>query len=189
MVFATISICNRWWRIPHPLAKWNSLRAQGSTFEQETMTLAEETEMSRSEIDDFLSDHETGALSLAREEEPYSIPISYGYDATDRVFYMRLVSTPDSQKRRFLASGPESRLVVYDGNDDGTLYRSVVAAGTLEEVDPASLSVQQIEQYGEAKRPLFEIWGKEKDDLDIQLYRLDPDELSGRRTEVDREEQ
>lgn len=143
--------------------------------------------MSASEIDDFLSDNETGVLSLARSNEPYAIPISYGYDADSRTFYMRLVSTPDSEKREFLSSSPVTRLVVYNENNAGTRYRSVVAIGDLEAVDPGELSVDDIEQYGETRRPLFEIWGAGKDDLDIQLYKLQPTELSGRRTEVDRD--
>lgn len=151
------------------------------------MSLAQETEMSASEIDGFLSDNETGVLSLARDNEPYAIPISYGYDADSTTFYMRLVSTPDSEKREFLASSPHTRLVVYDEDDAGTRYRSVVAIGDLEAVDPEALSVEDIEQYGETRRPLFEIWGAGKDDLDIKLYKLQPTEISGRRTEVDRE--
>ncbi|MFC6722288.1 pyridoxamine 5'-phosphate oxidase family protein [Halobacteriaceae archaeon SHR40] len=152
------------------------------------MSLATETEMSRSEVDDFLSNTETGVISLAQEDDPYSLPISYGYDADAGIFYMRLVSTPDSQKRAFLGSEPQVRLVVYDENDDGTLYRSVVAAGVLDEIDPTEMSIEEIEQYGETRRPLFEIWGAEKDELDIQLYRLDPSELTGRRTEIDRDD-
>lgn len=151
------------------------------------MSLAQETEMSASQIDEFLSTRETGVLSLASEDEPYSFPISYGYDATTGTFYMRLVSTPESQKRAFLGSDPQVRLVVYDENVEGTVYRSVVAAGVLEEIEPSEMSVEEIEQYGEASRPLFEIWGKGKDELDIQLYKFQPAELSGRRTEIDRD--
>ena len=153
------------------------------------MSLATETEMSRPEIDDFLSNTETGVISLAREDEPYSLPISYGYDADSGTFYMRLVSTPDSQKREFLGSEPHVRLVVYDENSDGTRYRSVVAAGILDEIEPTEMSVEEIEQYGETRRPLFEIWGKDKEELDIQLYRFEPSELTGRRTEIDRNEE
>lgn len=152
------------------------------------MTLAQETEMTPSEVDAFLSDRETGVLSLARAESPYSIPISYGYDADARTFYLRLVSTPESDKRTFLGSSPEARLVVYDGDDEGAVYRSVVASGRLETIEPGELSIHQIEQYGDARRPLFEIWGEEKDGLDIKLYEFQPTELSGRRTTVDREE-
>lgn len=153
------------------------------------MSLAQETEMSASQIDDFLSDAETGVLSLAMDNEPYSIPISYGYDASSQAFYLRLVSAPGSEKRKFLSSSPDCRLVVYDEDSDGTEYRSVIAVGALEEIDPSEMSIEEIEQYGEARRPLFEIWGAGKEDLDIRLYTLQPAELSGRRTVVDREEE
>lgn len=151
------------------------------------MTLAQETEMSADEIDAFLSENETGVLSLARAEEPYAIPISYGYDSDARTFYLRLVSQPDSKKRQFLSTSPDAHLVIYDETADGTTYWSVIASGVLEEVSPDDLSVQQIEQYGKTQRPLFEIWGAQKDELEIQLYELVPGELSGRRTDVDRE--
>ncbi len=151
------------------------------------MTLAQETEMSDAEIDRFLGEHETGVLSLARAEEPYAIPISYGYDDENRQFYLRLVSQPDSKKRTFLGSSPNAHLVVYDEADGGETYWSVVASGTLHDIAPDELSVDQIKQYGNARRPLFEIWGAEKDDLDIQLYEFVPNELSGRRTDVERE--
>ncbi|WP_049926467.1 pyridoxamine 5'-phosphate oxidase family protein [Halopiger goleimassiliensis] len=149
------------------------------------MAINQEVEMTDAEIDEFLGRHETGVLSLARTDDPYAIPISYGYDPDERVFYMRLVSTPESEKRQFLESSPAGRLVVYDEND--STYRSVVATGTLEAIPPAELTPEQIAQYGQAKRPLFEIWAQGKDELDIELYRLDPDTLDGRRTEVDRD--
>ncbi|RKD93428.1 hypothetical protein ATJ93_3052 [Halopiger aswanensis] len=152
----------------------------------ETMAIDKETDMTDEEIDDFLGRHETGVLSLARTDEPYAIPISYGYDDDNRGFYMRLVSTPDSEKREFLDSSPQARLVVYDEAE--STYRSVIATGTLEDIDPSDLTPDQIAQYGEARRPLFEIWAEGKEDLNIELYQLVPESLNGRRTEVDREE-
>ncbi|MDF9745549.1 pyridoxamine 5'-phosphate oxidase family protein [Natrinema salsiterrestre] len=150
------------------------------------MAIDQETEMTDAEIDDFLTRHETGVLSLARTDEPYAIPISYGYDDDEREFYMRMVSTPDSEKRQFLESTPQARLVVYDEAD--STYRSVIATGELESIEPSDLTPDQIAQYGEAKRPLFEIWADGKDELNIELYRLVPATLGGRRTEIDREE-
>lgn len=61
------------------------------------MSLDEETELADEEIYAFLSRSETGVLSIARGDEPYSVPISYGYDATTRRFYLRLVSTTESE--------------------------------------------------------------------------------------------
>ena len=151
------------------------------------MSSANETAMSDDQIDAFLGGHETGVLSLARDGEPYSIPVSYGYDATTQTFYMRLVSTPDSEKRKFLESSPECRMVIYANEDEAT-YRSVIASGALEQISPDQLSIEQIEQYGDAQRPLFEIWGQDRDELDIQLFEFSPTELSGRRTAIDRED-
>jgi nitroimidazol reductase NimA-like FMN-containing flavoprotein (pyridoxamine 5'-phosphate oxidase superfamily) len=149
------------------------------------MALKEETELTQEETDTFLGRHETGVLSLARAEEPYSIPISYGYEATDRQFYIRLVSNAESQKRQYLSSSPQARLVVYEESEP--IYRSVIAAGLLEEVPKNELDVEHVEQYGEAKRPLFEIWGESRRALDVRLYRFAPDEISGRRIEIDRD--
>ena len=153
------------------------------------MSLAEETEMTESEIAEFLGRQETGVLSLAQSDEPYAIPTSYGYDAAEGTFYMRLVSTPESEKRQFLGSSPHARLVVYEEVESRTVYRSVVAVGSLEQVSPEDLTVEDIEQYGEASRPLFEIWGASKQDLEIELYKLEPEELNGRRTDVHREDE
>ncbi len=148
------------------------------------MSLAQETALSAGETDAILARHETGVLSLARGDEPYAIPISYGFDAGRRRFYLRLVSTPESEKRTFLASTPRARLVVYEEADP--IYRSVVAEGALEEIPRDALTVDHVEQYGNAKRPLFEIWGETRADLDVALYQLEPEEISGRRIEIDR---
>jgi len=149
------------------------------------MAIDRRTEMSDEETDDFLGVHETGVLSLAHGDDPYSIPISYGYDAADRLFYMRSVSTPDSEKRRFFEDGSDARLVVYDEDDD--TYRSVIATGRLVRIDPDDLTVEDIQQYGSAKRPLFEIWPQPKGDLDIDLYRLEPASVTGRLITVSRD--
>ena len=142
--------------------------------------------MSPAEVDALLSDHETGVLALARDDAPYAIPISYGYDDDDRALYLRLVSTPDSEKREFLASTPAARVVVHEG--DGDEYASVVGVGTLERVDLDELTPEAIAQYGEARRPLFEIWTDDKPELEIALYRLAPETLTGRRVVVERDE-
>lgn len=151
------------------------------------MPLATESEMSPEEMDAFLSGRETGVLSFARDDESYAIPISFGYDPAEQTFYLRLVSTPESQKRSFLASSPSVRLVVYDEIEPMSLYRSVIARGTLTEISPAELSVDQIERFGESKRPLFEIWADSKRDLNIRLYQFTPAELTGRETEIQEE--
>ena len=147
------------------------------------MTVEQQTVMTEAETDALLGRRETGVLSLARADEPYAVPISYGYDASDRSFCMRLVSTPGSEKDRFLTDSPQVRFVVYE--EDGPTYRSVIANGRLELVPRSALTPDHVERFGAAKRPLFEMWQEAKDELDVRLYELDPDELSGRRIDVD----
>jgi len=147
------------------------------------MTVEQQTVMTGAETDALLGRHETGVLSLAREDEPYAVPISYGYDAESRQFCMRLVSTPESRKRRFLTDSPRARFVVYEECE--TTYRSVIADGRLERLPKSELTPDHVERYGAAKRPLFEMWGEPKEELTIDLYELDPDELSGRRIDVE----
>ncbi|PAU85233.1 pyridoxamine 5-phosphate oxidase [Halorubrum salipaludis] len=155
------------------------------------MATRSEVEMSDAEVDALLSRHETGVLSLARDETPYAIPISYGFDEESRNAFLRLVSTPDSEKREFLASDPQARIVVYEegGEGDREEYASVVGVGTLHRVDLADLTPETIAQYGEAQRPLFEIWAEGKADLDIELYRFEPERLTGRTVVVDRDDE
>ncbi|KAB1197271.1 MULTISPECIES: pyridoxamine 5'-phosphate oxidase family protein [Haloferax] len=150
------------------------------------MSLDQQTNLSSDDVDALLSRHETGVLSLAKADEPYAIPISYGYDTVGGRFYLRLVSTPESEKRAFLTSSPDARLVVQESGEG--VYRSVIATGTLERVSTDDLTPERIVQYGQAKRPLFEIWADTKRDLDIQLFELVPESVSGREVRVDLDE-
>lgn len=147
------------------------------------MALDQQTEMTPGEIEGLLARHETGVLSLANADEPYAIPISYGYDPDVNRFYFRLVSTPESEKRAFLSSSPRARIVVYEEVDP--TYRSVVADGVLERIDPDEMDVEHVVQYGKSKRPLFEIWGKSKRELDIELFLLDIESIGGRRIDLE----
>jgi len=119
------------------------------------MATRSEVEMSDAEVDALLSRHETGVLALARDETPYAIPISYGFDKESRTAFLRLVSTPDSEKREFLASDPQARIVVYEEGDKGGSeeYASVVGVGTLHRVDLDDLTPETIAQYGKTQRP------------------------------------
>lgn len=150
------------------------------------MTLDRQTELTPAETDALLGRHRTCVVSLADGNEPYAAPVSYGYDAEARRFYLRLVSTPESGKRRFLAESVQTRVVVYE--EDADTYRSVVAGGTLEEVPRGDLTVEHVQQFGDARRPLFEMWGESRSDLDVRLYQLDPDDLSGREIAIDRDD-
>ncbi|WP_204960024.1 pyridoxamine 5'-phosphate oxidase family protein [Salinigranum salinum] len=133
--------------------------------------------MDEAEIDGFLGNEGTGTLAFAQEDESYAIPISYGFDATDGTFYFRLAFHPDSEKRAFL--GPDSTVsfVVSEETDEG--WRSVVARGHLRETGEAAIDSSVVEAIRRVNIPFFTVFDRPARDLDFQLFRLRPDELTG----------
>jgi nitroimidazol reductase NimA-like FMN-containing flavoprotein (pyridoxamine 5'-phosphate oxidase superfamily) len=138
------------------------------------------SDLTEDERDEVLGRNEAGVLALASGDDPYAIPISYGYDGVERRFYVQLVTTDDSEKQRFLGATTPARLVVTEHREGD--YSSVIADGTLTRVFRDELSVEEIHQYGGSKRPLLEAWGE---DEDVELYELDPETLTGRRFGID----
>ena len=151
------------------------------------MTIAQQIAMTDEEIHDFLGQHQTAVMSLAGEEGPYSIPVTYRFDPETETFYFRLVYPKASEKREFLPDVPECRLVSYEESDP--IYQSVMAKGTPEEITPDDITPELVTQLGETSRPLFEMWQSSRANLDIRLYELDPDELTGRRIDTEKHDE
>lgn len=141
------------------------------------------TEMAREDIHSFLGRGGTGVLSLAASDEPYSTPVSYGFDPTEGAFYFRLGSADGGEKRRFLEASSPARFVVYDRTGDG--WRSVVAVGPLERVAADALDVEVARGLQHADLPLYGIWDVPRDAIEFEVYRLVPEELTGRKTAGD----
>lgn len=135
--------------------------------------------MDQSELEAFIGDGGTGVLALAANGEPYATPVSYGYDASARVLYLRLGFGESSEKERFLDTPTPARLVIYDHVDDR--WKSAIATGRLEPVATEDLSVDLVEALRRGDVPLVDIWGESPDDLEFELYRLRVDRLTGRK--------
>jgi hypothetical protein len=91
--------------------------------------------MDERDIDEMLSTTGYGTLSLARKNEAYAIPVSFGYDGDDRVFLALLETDPPQRKLDFAAACERACLTVTDvrGRFD---WESVVVRGSLRSVDP-----------------------------------------------------
>jgi hypothetical protein len=129
----------------------------------------------------FLGDGGTGVVSAARsaDEPPYSLPVSYGYDAAAGDFYLRLGFGPDSAKEAELGDGTPVTLVVYDRTDDG--WRSVVARGTLAEVTEAAIDSAVAQAMGRVHIPLVDVFERPPREVTFRFFRLDPTDVSGRK--------
>ncbi|MFB6252797.1 MAG: pyridoxamine 5'-phosphate oxidase family protein [Halobellus sp.] len=135
--------------------------------------------LNRSQIDDVLGTGGVGVLALADDNEPYAIPISYGYDADAGEVFLRLGFGEASEKRRFLDSSDGVALVVSNESDEG--WVSVVVRGPLSDVPEASIDGAVVESIRTVDIPFFTVYDQPPRELEYDLYRLTPDEITGRR--------
>jgi hypothetical protein len=89
--------------------------------------------MNSEDIDDLLDSQGYGILSLCRDGEPYSIPISFGYDG-DHVYFGLLEEGPEPTKMAFIEDGATARLLATDirGRFD---WQSVAVTGPVRALD------------------------------------------------------
>jgi nitroimidazol reductase NimA-like FMN-containing flavoprotein (pyridoxamine 5'-phosphate oxidase superfamily) len=143
------------------------------------MTSPEAVQMADDERDEFLGRSGTGVLSLstAGDDPPHSVPVSYGYDPVERVFYFRLAVGPESGKADPTDRG--TTFVTY-GERDGR-WRSVAASGRLVSTTDESLSTESLAGLERAERiPIVDVFGEPTSRVEFEFYRLDPDRLTGR---------
>lgn len=153
-----------------------------STIVSDIMDDVRPVDMSPTEIEEFLGVGGNCVLSLAADDQPYAIPVSYGFDPDDREFLLRLGFKDDSEKATFYSGEDPARLVAYEQRDNGE-YRSVIATGTLHELTDEELTPEIVEKLNEAELPLFDIWYESKRELDFTINRFEVDELTGKRAE------
>ena len=67
--------------------------------------------MDDADVDAVLESNGWGVLALADDDEPYSIPISFGYDG-EAVYFSFLRTGESSRKSAFIADGGVARLLV-----------------------------------------------------------------------------
>lgn len=143
------------------------------------MGTRESLEMGADERNDFLGNGGTGVMSFSMPtgEAPHSIPVSYGFDASEETFYFRLAVSPESRKRRNVESTVS--FVVYSAGDAG--WKSVIASGKLEETTDEAIATETLQGLERVTIPLVDFFGKPPGEIHFEFYRLKPAELSGRK--------
>ena len=162
--------------------------------------------------DEFLGNGGTGVLSLSTTGEgpPHSVPVSYGYDATDETFYFRLAVGPDSEKGdladravTFVTYGPGRDERGHGKADEGghgkaderghngaderghgeadERWNSVVAQGRLEGVDEADVAAASLAGFERVDIPLVDVFDETVRATTFEFYRLSPENLTGRK--------
>ncbi|MFC6827223.1 pyridoxamine 5'-phosphate oxidase family protein [Halopelagius fulvigenes] len=141
-------------------------------------------QMSVDERNAFLGRGGTGVIAFAEglEAPPFTIPVSYGYDAEDESFYYRLAFPPSNAK-----SGVVERqvtFVAYGETEAG--WQSVVAAGRLEDLSGAPYESSAVQKLWAVQIPDVDIFDRPREEIPFREYRLVPERITGRK-EVKRE--
>jgi len=144
------------------------------------MRSSETTELDESERAAFLGVGGTGVLSFGTGvgQAPYSIPVSYGYDADEGAFYFRLGIAEDGQKSEYVADRRPVSLVVHD-DAEGT-WQSVVATGQLQEVTESAIWSEAMQGLSRVEIPLVDIFDRPAQEVTFRFFQLSPTSVSGR---------
>lgn len=139
----------------------------------------EPVRMDDEERDEFLTSGGTGVISFptGTDESPYSVPVSYGYDATDAHFYFRLAVSPDSERRDVI--GRPVTFVTYDHADAG--WRSVVVTGELDDIAEADITSEVVQGLQRVDIPLVDLFERDPREVTFEFFHLHPAEMTSRK--------
>jgi nitroimidazol reductase NimA-like FMN-containing flavoprotein (pyridoxamine 5'-phosphate oxidase superfamily) len=84
-------------------------------------------------IDDVLRDVGVGVLSMSAEGVPYGVPLSFGYDGDDSLYFIFLGATTELRKETYAERSDVASFATFDVDPDGS-WRSVIAAGPLDRI-------------------------------------------------------
>lgn len=134
-------------------------------------------EMDRDEVDEFHAEQGAGVLSLARENEAYGVPISFGYDGDRRyVFVVRFGE--DSETLDCADATERASSAMYDFPDEHR-WRSVVVRGTLEPVPEGDLDAADEALFGNARFANLSPYGEPM--TERPRYQLTVEEATGQK--------
>jgi nitroimidazol reductase NimA-like FMN-containing flavoprotein (pyridoxamine 5'-phosphate oxidase superfamily) len=91
------------------------------------------SEMDDDDIDDVLTETGVGVLSMSADGVPYGVPLSFGYDGTDTLYFLFLDASTELRKETFAEESDVASLTTFDVDPDGA-WRSVIVSGPLDRI-------------------------------------------------------
>jgi nitroimidazol reductase NimA-like FMN-containing flavoprotein (pyridoxamine 5'-phosphate oxidase superfamily) len=132
-------------------------------------------------VRDRLGASERGVLALADGDDAYAVPVFHHYE--DGSLYFRLGETTESEKSAYLDATETATYVVTEteSTPDAEAWTgwSVVARGPIAAV-PENDSAYETVEINERYAPI-RVFGEPTDEMDVTLYELEIEELTGRR--------
>lgn len=141
-------------------------------------------ELEVEERDEFLGRGGVGVISLSTpgDDAPHTIPVSYGYDATEATFYFRLAVDADGGKGEL-----RDRAVSFVTYGDEGGWRSVVASGRLEGTTEEGIAAETLAGLDRVEIPLVDVFEEPTRTVSFEFFRLVPEEITGRKESAIRE--
>ncbi|MFB6083521.1 MAG: pyridoxamine 5'-phosphate oxidase family protein [Halorientalis sp.] len=135
------------------------------------------TPMDPRDVDDLLEAKGYGVLSLASDDEPYSLPISFGYDGSD-VYFVFLEDSPEGRKFEFVEEGGIGRLLVTDigGRFD---WQSIAVEGPIHRAPTDSEGWDRLIETMDDNAWFSSDFQRADSLSDLHGFRLEPDEVRG----------
>lgn len=90
------------------------------------------SELDEPGIDDVLTEAGVGVLSMSAEGVPYGVPMSFGYDGEDSVYFVFLGST-ELRKERYAEHSDVASFTTFEINPDSS-WRSVIVSGPIDRI-------------------------------------------------------
>jgi len=143
---------------------------------------------SRAEIDAIIRAAEVCRLAFARNNDPYLVPVSFGYDGERLYFH----TAPKGRKIDFIESNRrvcfefETDVALVKNPDDACAwsfsFQSVIGSGTVSELVSTEEKTHALNQI------MLHYSGREWDIPDhraatTRVWRIDIDEITGKRSE------
>lgn len=137
-------------------------------------------EMDDTQISDLLTDQGVGVLSVAKEGDPYAIPLSFGYAGGDRLYFLFAGHSEEGRKVTYAERSEQATFLVYETYPDDS-WRSVIVEGTLDRITSDDWETARAAMEGNAYRPdlLADVDTWE----DPRVWAIDIAEWSGRKSE------
>jgi nitroimidazol reductase NimA-like FMN-containing flavoprotein (pyridoxamine 5'-phosphate oxidase superfamily) len=128
-------------------------------------------------IDRLLEQRGIGVLSLASDGVPYGIPLSFGYDGEDRLYFLFAGHSEDGRKVRYAEGSEEASFLTFDVASEGE-WRSAIVRGPFERITPNEWETAREAMADNAYRPDLLV------DVDVEgdprVWVLEAAEKSGR---------
>lgn len=131
--------------------------------------------MSEEAIRGFLEAQGMGVLALPDADAPYLLPLSFGYDGADTLYFTYIVGA-ESQKARLSADTTRARFLTYNAESPFS-WRSVVLTGQLAELPQSNWGDHTDAILDNAWHPA--IFDSAIETMDILVYQFAIEDWSG----------